>query len=414
MLDVNPFYKIVAPLQNFWIKAPCHVTMAENSKAILYCGDETIATAKFEISNETFYDEKYANINVIFDSPLILPKGKSYKVVIPERVFRKLDNSSCFNKKLEIDFDVPGNLGAGIPSIKDNSVLSSAYNIHFTFYYPIGDLFKPSIVDALLFREGILVRKLPTSLSSDWNLGTATVYFSEIFSFESVNFEDGVHYSVVIPAGTISATERNDIVNEETRVSFIGGYKEPMPKLECTWISAFAEGLGENIGEVRFRFNMPVALSGDPKVQICLARPGYPAVTETTPFLRDEDGRQTLVADFGGYPQSSIGEAFTFVIKEGSVVSADGDVVVNDRTESPSFSGIDAVTADSSDAVTVKAVAGTVIVEGARDGATVRLYSADGRMLCEAEVSDGFATIAVRNGIYIVSVDGIARKVAVK
>ncbi len=411
--ELNPDWldnNMLGPVKSYslWVDFPVRVD--DGAYAVMKCGDQEIARASLSVNN---LKHNYASISAEFDEELLLPKGNVYFLVVPERSILKLDDNSCYNKRFEMKFDVPATLGKGKPSIAEGSTVTSAALISFAFGHET-EIALGTGPQALMFRDGTFVRHFPVGASWDWNIGTAYVNLFEGSSFRSMNFENGVKYTVVLPEGAVPALGRNDIVNEETRVSFIGGYKEPMPKLECTWISAFEEGLGENIGEVRFRFNMPVALSGDPKVQICLARPGYPAVTETTPFLRDEDGRQTLVADFGGYPQSSIGEAFTFVIKEGSVVSANGDVVVNDRTESPSFSGIDAVTADSSDAVTVKAVAGTVIVEGARDGATVRLYSTDGRMLCEAEASGGFATIAARNGIYIVSIDGIARKIAVK
>lgn len=108
---------------------------------------------------------------------------------------------------------------------------------------------------AILLREGVPVREYDCDVSWDWNLGYAGIDFGE-----NINFENGVRYSIQLPAGSTSALYRTDIVNEEAIVNFIGGYTEPVKPIQYTWCSLFDNHTTDVLGEVKFYYDRPIAL----------------------------------------------------------------------------------------------------------------------------------------------------------
>ena len=43
---------------------------------------------------------------------------------------------------------------------------------------------------------------------------------------EEIRFEKGVNYKLVLPAGSVHARFRDDIVNEKAVFNFVGGYEK--------------------------------------------------------------------------------------------------------------------------------------------------------------------------------------------
>ena len=72
-------------------------------------------------------------------------------------------------------------------------------------------------------------------------------------------------------------------------------------------------------------------LSENPVVQLCEAHEGKGTVVkEVVPTVRNENGQWLLVADFDGFPLAAE-TGYSVVIPEGTLITKDGDVVVNRR-----------------------------------------------------------------------------------
>lgn len=137
---------------------------------------------------------------------------------------------------------------------------------------------------AILLREGVPVREYYCDVSWDWNLGYAGIDFGE-----NINFENGVRYSIQLPAGSTSALYRTDIVNEEAIVNFIGGYTEPVKPIQYTWCSLFDNHTTDVLGEVKFYYDRPIALSANPIIKLNIENENL-TVKEVVPTISEENG----------------------------------------------------------------------------------------------------------------------------
>lgn len=87
---------------------------------------------------------------------------------------------------------------------------------------------------------------------------------------DKIKFENGVHYSLVLPAGSV-CTFREEIANEEAVLNFVGSYTEPVEQIRYEWCSLFDTPKIEVIGEVSFRYNIPVTVVESSKMQLYTA-----------------------------------------------------------------------------------------------------------------------------------------------
>lgn len=93
---------------------------------------------------------------ITFESPLLLPKGKTYHLVVPEGVIYREGKPDITNEKLEVEFSVPSTLGQATPTVEEGSVVERKDRIGFFFG------FETAPVDgakAILLREGVPVRE---------------------------------------------------------------------------------------------------------------------------------------------------------------------------------------------------------------------------------------------------------------
>lgn len=173
--------------------------------------------------------------------------------------------------------------------------------------------------------QPVAVRTYPADPScGDWDLGCARPLFE---TGDKIKFENGVHYSLVLPAGSV-CTFREDITNEEAVLNFVGSYTEPVEQIRYEWCSLFDNPKIEVIGEVSFRYNTPVIVVENSKMQLYTAD-GTTLVKEADMFLDTSINCFVVKADFGGIAIPE--EGFTIVIPEGSIISDMGEIAVNPR-----------------------------------------------------------------------------------
>ena len=218
-----------APLHEIYFNFDGGIRLLEGASAIVECDGKTVTTAtNIEVSNYRGKKLTQGTLILTFDEQN-LPKGKSYTVCVAPGSISQEDNAEIQNPNITQGFYVPENLGEAHIDCKDGAVIStvspSVYHEFPTFYWgietePAGDPY------FILYREGVAVRELPAHICWDWDLGQARAEVSE-----TMNFEQGVRYTLTLPAGSAHAMRRDDIVNEEVSFNFVGGYTEPIQTL---------------------------------------------------------------------------------------------------------------------------------------------------------------------------------------
>lgn len=305
---------------------------------------------------------------ITFESPLVLPKGETYKLVVPGNAIYKENEPGVSNDEISVEFSVPATLGEADPSIEDGSMVEDARNIGFYFRTETAPVENSKVI---LLREGIPVREYDCQVSWDWDLGYAGVDFGEL-----INFESGVRYSIKLPQGSVSALYRSDIVNEEAEVSFIGGYTEPIKPIQYVWCSLYDNRPSDVLGEVKFFYDQPIALAENPVVQLYLEDDDI-VVKEVVPTLSEEDGKWVLVADFENVDLSE-GKGYYIVIPEGTLVTKDGDVVINQRS-SVYVGNTNSIFGLKAENCSISAGNGMITVNKMAEGSEISLFSLDGK-----------------------------------
>ena len=344
------------------------ISITENSTATVFSDGHPVATGVLSCSNYVGKKRIQGTAVITFESPLLLPKGKTYHLVVPEGVIYREGKPDITNEKLEVEFSVPSTLGQATPTVEEGSIVERKDRIGFYFG------FETAPVDgrkAILLREGVPVREYDCDVSWDWNLGYAGINFGE-----NINFENGVRYSIQLPAGSTSALYRTDIVNEEAIVNFIGGYTEPMKPIQYTWCSLF-----------------------DNK--------------EVVPTISEENGDWVLAADFENIPLIPE-KGYTIIIPEGTIVSKEGDVVVNQRNVMGIGNSSGIVEIENRE-VSINSANGVISIGQIVKGCNIKLFSLDGTMIYNTKTSEGNVSISVPTfGVYLLSIKGKTYKIAVK
>ncbi len=277
----------------------------------------------------------------------------------------------------------------------DQEFSTETYNLHLIYQTEVKAL---GDTELLLYRKGLLVRRFPTYVSWDWEVGNVSTGILDY----ALHFAKGVEYCLAFEAGSISALKRDDIVNKEERVDFIGGY-EGLPAL--TYSSyALDDAAVAGLGRVMFTYDRPIMI--DPKAKIQLFQDSDNPVMEVTPTIQEINGEWTLIADF---TQAMIDKdrGYSVVIPAETVISADGDIIVNDRNE-VAINGGSGVEEIDSDNIKVSAADGTVRIEGAPTGTPIEIYSPSGQLV--TKTTDTCITLPAP-GIYILKIANSATKI---
>lgn len=399
--------KVFTPITYVGFGFDCAIEVAENSTAAIYCGDELIVTKALSVSNYYGDDSEEGTLIIDFeDAPLVLPKGKSYRLVVDENMICKKGSLSVTNDRLEVDFEVPATLGKGNPDIDEDGTVVKSHIMGFYFNTEIALLDSSAVIT--LLREGVPVRTYPCDVSWDWDLGHVNANLSKSYS-SPIYFENGVRYTLQLPANAVSALYRADITNEATEVNFIGGYTEPLEPLNYVWCSLFDNHPDGILNEVSFYYDRPVSLSEKPIVQLC--EDGN-VIKEVVPTLSDSESGDMwiLTADFGGVELKPL-KGYSITIPAGTLVTAEGDVVVN-PVSTLSINDLGVAAGARTETFAAKAESGFVILTGINPGDAIGVFTPDGKMIyiAMAESSDVSIPVEIK-GILLISVNGIVQKI---
>lgn len=375
------------------------IDIKENATASILRGDEVMATGTITALNSSGNGWEEGVAVIAFDGEL-LPLGETYRLQVPAGAIYLQADPGTSTDELVQEFTVPENIGKANISIADGETVVSTAEVTFYYGTEIQAIDEPQMV---LYREGMPVRSIPTYVSWDWNLGSVSVNCNP-----EIHFEQGVNYSLVLPAESVSALYRSDIVNEEARVDFVGGYTTPLTAISYVWCSLFDNSDIDRLDEVSFLYDRAITLS--PTATIQLFEGSDRLVGEQTPTLTTEDGQWVVTADFGGIELSSE-EGYSIVIPEGSIISAEGDVVVNSRSQMPIIgrSGVGNVATDE---LIMNCNGGVLNIENVNPGSRVTVYSADGKLIYNQIATSTTISLELPSkGIFIVTTGGKGEKV---
>lgn len=320
------------------------IKLLDGAKAVVICGGETVATAsRMEVSNYTSSKRTQGTLAIFFDGQ-ILPKGKEYTLqVAAASIASETDGTK--NAEFTQSFSVPENLGPAHFDVEDGVTIAKTSRYGgglYPCYWGIETeaAGEPSFI---LYREGVAVREFPAYVTWDWDLGQAYPKVEE-----EMCFEKGVHYSLVLPAGSAHAMYRDDIVNEEVVLNFIGGYEETVSPLNYVWCSLFTDH-SDVLNIVTFTYDQPVRVAEGAKLQLWEIE-NNTLVSEADAYLDIQANCWNVCADFGGF-QMQPEKGYTFVIPEGAVIAENGNPVVNPRhtIAMNGSSGIENISAENKD-----------------------------------------------------------------
>ena len=320
------------------------IKLLDGAKAVVICGGETVATAsRMEVSNYTSSKRTQGTLAIFFDGQ-ILPKGKEYTLKVATASIASETNGTK-NAEFTQYFSVPENLGPAHFDVEDGVTIAKTSRYGgglYPCYWGIETeaAGEPSFI---LYREGVAVREFPAYVTWDWDLGQA---YPEVE--EEMCFEKGVHYSLVLPAGSAHAMYRDDIVNEEVVLNFIGGYEETVSPLNYVWCSLLTDH-SDVLNIVTFTYDRPVRVAEGAKLQLWEIENNALA-SEADAYLDIQANCWNVCADFGGF-QMQPEKGYTFVIPEGAVIAENGDPVVNLRHAIAlnGSSGIENISAENND-----------------------------------------------------------------
>lgn len=329
-----------APLEEVGFIFDRCIKLFDGASVSILCGEQVVATAvSLEVENYDGEKIKQGTLIARFDKQN-LPKGKSYSICLSKGSVGWVEcynNIRIVNMAYSFSVDVPQNLGTPTTELAYDSPVWDSSNLALCVYYgyeiaPVGS------PEFLLYKNGELIDKIPADVTWDWDLGQVRPRFPQ-----KVNFEFGVRYRLVLPAGSVSALYRDDIVNEEFALNFIGYYTEPDAPFTYKWCSLFADH-SDVLNEVSFTYDIPVGVAEDAVIE--LYEGDCETLIQSAPAYLDTDVNCWHVCcDFGGFRMTSE-KGYTIVIPDGAVYlqqfpdvkSIGGKITVSD------FSGLSNIT----------------------------------------------------------------------
>jgi len=304
---VSPLEEVGFVFNRFCIK------LFDNASVTIKCDGEVVATAvSLDIDNYDGELGKQGTLIAKFDKQN-LPKGKTYTICLSKGSVGWVEcynNIQIVNMEYSYDVTVPDNLGTPETYIKDDSSVFDSDDLASVLYYryeiaPVGT---PNF---LFYKNGEFVDEIPADVSWDWDLGQVRPQFPE-----KTDFEFGVRYSLVLPAGSVSALRRDDIVNEEYALNFVGCYKEPDAPFSYIWCSLFTDH-SDVLNVVGFTYDSPVGVSEGAMIE--LYEGDCETLVKAAPAYLETGVNCWLVCcDFGGFKMTSE-KGYTIVIPDGAV-----------------------------------------------------------------------------------------------
>ncbi len=172
------------------------------------------------------YEKGYVLVKYDFYSSAILPKG-DYQLHLIKGVISAKKEKYVSNDDFYLNFTIPEDLGRGKTTFSGDTISKAIYD-KFKFKFPT-DIKATGIDNYLILnQEG----KEPAKIAFK-------VYEHYLYADldEAMYFDDGVKYTLTLPAGSVSAKYRDDIVNLETSIDFVGGDKSGIENVEAEKVS---------------------------------------------------------------------------------------------------------------------------------------------------------------------------------
>lgn len=330
---------MVYPLEEVGFNFDGAVELSNIAYAVVRCGNEIVATADhFDVSNYVGTKRTQGTLIIFFETQC-LPTGHDYTLEVCAGSVHSKEDKTRYNPQLEIPFTVPADLGEHRTDITPGLVIERSRHI---WVYWSTETEAAGSPEWTLYRNDEVEGTYPAHVGWDWDLGQAYVDFGE-----NKTFDRDVRYTLVLPAGSVRSRYRDDLINREVRIEFVGGYDIPGPDpLVYTWCSLFNEHPQDGrIGMVRFTYPRPIIVSEGAKVLLYEVSPEL-FVAEADAYLDTSVNCFQLCCDFGGF-QMKPSTGYTFVIPEGTVSAADESGIVNPRqTYTISQSAVETVIED--------------------------------------------------------------------
>lgn len=221
-------FNIIAPLKGQGFDFNEHIKLLDTAFSYIMCGEDTVAsTTGLIVENYTGYKANYSWLGFDYDDRL-LPLGKDYVLYVAPNSITYCD-SDVPNEEYTVAFSLPANLGPirkyheETPYIeKVSEKIPFNYYLDFNWHIetaPVGDPY------FILYKEEEQIATFPAFVGWDFGLG-----YAEPVVTEEMVFDQDVDYYLVLPAGSVKSIYRDDVINEEAVVHFLGGKKpeEPM------------------------------------------------------------------------------------------------------------------------------------------------------------------------------------------
>lgn len=304
----------LAPLEDVGMYFNMPIEVRPNSVATIYCGEEAVCESTSVAFNYN-YGATEGCISISFETTL-LPKGKSYRLVLPAGAVNSLDFPDIESEEVTVKFRVPAAIEEFYEcNLPDGSLITSLDN--FSMYWRYETKSAVENPTCRLYRGDELIGSYPGYVTWDWNLGQVHFDFGEILYFDK-----DVDYSIVVPAGIACALYRDDILNNERVFRFKGDYITEEPGLQYDRLRfRWHEQTHDLIG-IDYIFGEPIILGDDPHVYIRKIGEETP-VYDIRPYINDMVNCFVLAADF----DEVVWEAETgyeIILAEGSVHDIDG------------------------------------------------------------------------------------------
>lgn len=250
----------LAPLEDIGVYFNMPIEVKPHSTATIYCGEEPVCESK-EVAFNYNYGTTEGGIAIYFEQTL-LPKGKSYRLVLPAGAVHSLDSPDIESEEVMVRFRVPATIEeykeSNMPDGKRIACLDS-----FSMYWRYETKSAVENPACSLYRGDKLIGSYPGHVVWDWDLGQVHFDFGE-----DIYFDKDVDYSIVVPAGIACSRYRDDILNEERVFRFKGDYTPEEPSLKYDRLSfRWHEQTHDLIG-IDYFFKETIVLGDDPHVYI--------------------------------------------------------------------------------------------------------------------------------------------------
>lgn len=304
----------LAPIEEVGMYFNMPIEVKPYSIATIYCGEETVCESK-EVAFNYNYGATEGSITISFEQTL-LPKGKSYRLVLPAGAVHSLDYPDIESEEVTVRFRVPATIEeyeeCNWPDGKRITCLDS-----FSMYWRYETKSAVEKPTCTLYRGDELIGSYPGDVTWDWNLGQVHFDFGE-----DIYFDKDVDYSIVVPAGIACSLYRDDILNEERVFRFKGDYIPEEPGLKYDSLRfRWHEQTHDLIG-IDYIFSEPIILGDDPLVYIRKIGEETP-VYNIRPYINDMVNCFVLSVDFDEVVWESE-TGYEIILTEGSVHNIDG------------------------------------------------------------------------------------------